>query len=195
MITVNTYIAKKFSIVKEQFNHLDVAYDNAFYLQHTSDCFVNIDDVRALEEMWRIKKPSRGKTGMVYISTAIIIEYNGQSILNFDHYHLNLWFEMLSVLDQFLKNKYGIENLYQNRLLLTLSADVDNQIRFQISNEENEIYTSKVLPEFELVSKLLAGAKKFFHTLINFDIYSIEDINELFEPLDHAFNQRYGYQY
>ncbi|GGI45169.1 hypothetical protein GCM10008018_10750 [Paenibacillus marchantiophytorum] len=128
---------------------------------------------------------------MRVFNTAVVIEHNGDYILNFDNYDSDQWSIILDILDQLFKQNYGTRYFHQNRLTLTMESLVNDQILLKLAYGENEIYTSKIMPEFELVLKLITAAKHYYYTLAVLNICSKDKIDMLFTSLDTAFTKRY----
>ncbi|UKS29268.1 hypothetical protein LOZ80_10150 [Paenibacillus sp. HWE-109] len=128
MINVETYLMKKFELIRERFDHLGLAYDNHFFLQYALECFVNVNDLVEMKKLVISKRVQLGKVRMRVFNTAVIIEHNGDYILNFNNYDSDQWSILLDILDQLFKQNYGTGFFHQNRLTLTMESLVNDQV-------------------------------------------------------------------
>ncbi|MBH5316524.1 hypothetical protein I6N90_01730 [Paenibacillus sp. GSMTC-2017] len=163
MITINTYFKKKHSWVVEHFPH--EVYDDNFHLRNATDCFVHIDEMENEENINFFKHQI-----CKYSQTAIIITYKDEILLNFTSYDPNQWYSLLVALGEAWRTGEGHGFTYDRQLHFRMKTLGNNQMKLQFDYDEDHIVSSTILPENELTTAILTEAKKYYSTLIRFDV-------------------------
>jgi hypothetical protein len=158
MIEIKTYIKKKIKY-RDKEKYPIVTPESL--KEYPLDFFIPIDNKREILEHFR----NMGTFKTKFLNSVMVIKVNDHKLMDFDQYSLDVWFDYLKGIKQFVKNgestfSYGIGPVYEMQL-----SPYDKELFYRIENQEY------ILPKREFLSTLIKEIQSVIIKLRSYHFY------------------------